>query len=149
MSYIEQNLVPGESIVYRGYLHWCIFIWPTIWIMLGFFIASRGDSGGVLGSAIAILGLVLLIAAWLRRASAEFALTDRRIFMKVGILRHRSIELQLGKIESLAAKQGIVARMLDYGSIVIVGTGGTREPFNDIGNPQAFRQQVQMRLMPA
>jgi hypothetical protein len=36
--------------------------------------------------------------------------------------------------------------MLDYGTIVVTGTGGTKEPFKRIAAPLEFRKQVQSRI---
>lgn len=48
----------------------------------------------------------------------------------------------LPKIETIAVQQGILGRMLNYGTIVVVGSGGTREPFKKIAAPLEFRKQV-------
>jgi hypothetical protein len=36
--------------------------------------------------------------------------------------------------------------MLGYGSITIVGTGGTSEPFHKMAHPLQFRSEVQQQL---
>ena len=41
--------------------------------------------------------------------------------------------------------QGLLGRLLGYGTIVVTGTGGTNEPFASIANPLEFRRQVQIR----
>jgi hypothetical protein len=35
--------------------------------------------------------------------------------------------------------------MFGYGSIVVKGTGGTAEPFNNVRSPLEFRRQVQQQ----
>ena len=30
MGYIEKNLVPGETVLYKTRLHWIVLIWPLI-----------------------------------------------------------------------------------------------------------------------
>jgi hypothetical protein len=47
------------------------------------------------------------------------------------------------KIESVNVDQGILARILGYGTIIIVGSGGTREIFPKIKNPLEFRKKFQ------
>ncbi len=49
--------------------------------------------------------------------------------MKVGLIRRTSVEIVLNKIESIKVDQGITGRIFDYGSIAIVGTGGTHDPY--------------------
>jgi hypothetical protein len=37
----------------------------------------------------------------------------------------------------------MTGRLLNFGSIVVTGTGGTRETFHEISAPLEFRRQVQ------
>ena len=53
------------------------------------------------------------------------------------------METLLQKIEAISVDQSISGRILNYGTITIVGTGGTREFFESIANPLAFRRAVQ------
>ena len=47
------------------------------------------------------------------------------------------------KIESVNVDQSVMGRILGYGSITIVGTGGTRETFHNISSPLEFRKAFQ------
>ena len=51
--------------------------------------------------------------------------------------------MNLAKIESVNVDQSMLGRLLGYGTIVIRGTGGTKEPFADIAQPLAFRKKFQ------
>ena len=46
-------------------------------------------------------------------------------------------------IESVNINQNIWGRILDYGSIQIIGTGGTKETFINIKKPLEFRRKFQ------
>ena len=61
------------------------------------------------------LGAILVGIAALRRQSCDFAVTNRRVVTKVGILNTRSIELLLttGQIEAIAVNQGVPGRLFD------------------------------------
>jgi uncharacterized membrane protein YdbT with pleckstrin-like domain len=73
------------------------------------------------------------------------AVTSKRVIMKVGLLRKRTVELFLPKVESVRVEQGLLGRMLRYGDIVVRGTGGTAEPFKNVRLPLEFRRQVQQQ----
>jgi uncharacterized membrane protein YdbT with pleckstrin-like domain len=62
--------------------------------------------------------------------------------VKVGLVSRKTIELNLEKVESIGVEQSILGRIFDYGTIVIIGTGGTREPFRAIRDPLGFRKAV-------
>src|SRR5260221_134503 len=91
-----------------------------------------------------LLGLhTLFIAPLIDRAFSEFAITNRRVIIKVGFISRKTLEMNLSKIESVNVDQGIWGRMLGYGTITIIGTGGTKETFGNISGPLEFRRQFQ------
>ena len=96
-----------------------------------------------LGCMIATRLHVRHIAPWIRRATSEFAVTDRRVIMKTGVITRKTLELNLVKIESVGVDQSLLGRIFDCGTITIIGSGGTREAFPLIGSPLAFRRAVQ------
>lgn len=75
--------------------------------------------------------------------TSEFAITNKLIIIKVGLISRRTLEMNLSKIESVNVDQGILGRMLGYGTIVVIGTGGTKEPFASIADPMNFRKKFQ------
>lgn len=76
----------------------------------------------------------------------EFALTNKRVIGKHGVFRHRSLELLLTKVEAIRVDQPIWGRMLNYGTVIVTGTGGTKEYFGYIKDPLEFRRRVQTQL---
>jgi len=48
--------------------------------------------------------------------------------------------------QGIGVNQGILGKALDYGTIVVSGTGGTKEPFKNIAQPFEFRKQVQEQI---
>jgi len=47
------------------------------------------------------------------------------------------------RIESVNVDQGILGRILGYGTISIVGSGGTKVSFPNIKSPLEFRKKFQ------
>jgi len=117
-QYVNSNLTSGENVVYEAKYHWILFI-----------------------SIKAIL--TLLISPLIDYFTSEFAITNKRIIIKVGLIRRKTVELNIPKVESVNVDQGILGRILGYGSISIVGTGGSRETFYNISKPLEFRKAFQ------
>ena len=67
----------------------------------------------------------------------------KRQIIKVGFISRRTLEMNLNKIESVNVDQSFWGRIFGYGTIVVIGTGGTKEPFAGISNPMAFRRKFQ------
>ena len=146
MSYVDSNLLEGEHVTYRTRLHWKLFVPPLLFalivaIPLGW-LAYAGDWNPFAWIPVAI-ALVWLIAAFVRRQTSEFVVTNKRVLMKVGVFTVRSIELLLAKVEAIAVHQSLAGRILGYGDIVLTGSGGTKEPFSTIQSPLALRNAVQ------
>jgi len=145
MGYVDSNLLPNEQVTYRARLHRIIYLLPVCVLIIAIVVAVASGSwiaGGVLG----LIGLVMLVPPWIRSISSEFAVTNKRVLVKVGLVRRHSLELLLQKVEGIGVDQGILGRILKYGTITVTGTGGTREAFRMIADPLEFRRQVQASL---
>ena len=142
MSYIENNLLPDEVVVYRAKPHWIMFAWSVVFLVLSLvFFATRGGVGG--------FGILFLMAAiftgvgeFVRYSTLEFGITNRRVLGKAGLIRRHSIDMLLQKIESIQINQGLLGRALGYGTVTVIGTGGTREFFSMIDAPLEFRRKA-------
>jgi uncharacterized membrane protein YdbT with pleckstrin-like domain len=117
-QYVENNLVKDEHILHETTYHWIIFC-----------------------NLKAIL--TLFIVPIINKYTDEFAITNKRIIVKTGLISRRTLEMNLSKIESVNVDQGILGRILGYGTIRIIGTGGTKEVFPKINEPLQFRRKFQ------
>jgi uncharacterized membrane protein YdbT with pleckstrin-like domain len=117
-NYIRENLIKDEQIEFETTYHWIIFC--NLRAIFTLFIVPMFD-----------------------RYSDEFAITNKRIIVKTGLISRKTLEMNLNKIESVNVDQSILGRMLGYGTITIIGTGGTREEFPNISNPIEFRKKFQ------
>ena len=151
MGYAAQSLVTGERMLYRTGLHWIVLLGPGLFggcfVLLGIFILIGGDSGSTgVGLLIGGFGALVIAVAVMVRNATEMAVTSKRVIVKVGLLRRKTIELFLPRVESVIVEQGLLGRMLGYGSVVVRGTGGTAEPFKKVRSPLEFRRQVQQHI---
>jgi uncharacterized membrane protein YdbT with pleckstrin-like domain len=160
MSYVENNLIPGERIVYRTGIHWSVLVGPTIVAAIiaapGIALLAYRDriaSNGIPVDAVAVAGIGLLAVAAIvlaynviKRNATEIAVTDRRVIIKTGMTSRRSLEIMIAKVESIGIDETVMGRVLGYGTVVIHGTGGTPEPFLKIAHPSEFRREVQQQV---
>jgi uncharacterized membrane protein YdbT with pleckstrin-like domain len=153
VSYVDRVLQPGETVRHVSRIHWVVYL-P------GLLITVVGLGGGAYamnldpesrtialvgaGAAVAV-GLVSLIGAWFRRWTTELAVTDRRIIFKRGFIRRHSMEMNMDKVESVDVDQSVLGRILDYGDIIVRGTGSGLEPLKGIDSPIEFRNHVTAR----
>jgi hypothetical protein len=50
--------------------------------------------------------------------------------------------MNVSKIETVDVEQGLGARMLGYGTVLIRGTGSGIEPLRKVGDPLAIRNAI-------
>ena len=146
MSYIDSNLLAGEHVVFRTRLHWLLFMGPVLFFLIVLVPVAWFLSVGSWSSYAWVplgFGILILVATFIKRQSSDFAVTSKRVMMKVGVFSTRSIELLLSKVEAIAVEQTLLGRMFGYGDIVITGSGGTKEAFSKIQSPLEFRRAVQ------
>jgi uncharacterized membrane protein YdbT with pleckstrin-like domain len=146
MSYVDQHLLPGETVTFRTTLHWKLYLGAaalSVFVFLPLGIWALSSERKVLALAPLALALIALGAAYVRQRSSEFAVTNKRVVMKTGVLQTRSVELLLVKIEGIVVNQGLGGKLFGYGDLVVTGTGGTKELFTGIGAPFEFRRAVQ------
>lgn len=146
MSYIDSNLLPGEQVIYRTRLHWLLFMGPvllTVVVLLPITWFLANGAWSHYAWIPLVLGLIVLLTTYIKRQSSDFAVTNKRVMMKVGVFSTRSVELLLNKIEAITVHQSFIGRAFGYGDIVVTGSGGSRESFTRIQGPLAFRRAVQ------
>ena len=139
MGYIESNLLPDEKIIYKARLHWIIFWKSCALVILGaIFLLIQ-----IIGSVVILIGLLALLSPLIDYATSEFGVTNKRVIIKVGFLRRKTLELLLRHVEAISVDQSVMGRLLNYGSVTLTGTGGVREVFHNISTPLEFRRQIQ------
>ena len=100
----------------------------------------------IVGAAFLVVGLIFVARGVLVRNATEMTVTNKRVFVKVGLAARRTIELLLSRVESIGVEESVMGRMLGYGTVIVHGTGGTPEVFNMIAHPLEFRTQVQQQI---
>ncbi|HEY4881561.1 MAG TPA: PH domain-containing protein [Steroidobacteraceae bacterium] len=141
MSYVDKSLIPGEEVAFRTRLHVVIFVVPLL--LLAIAITLFAYSYASAAEIVLLIAIVWGLAKYIDYATSEFAVTNKRVIIKVGVLRRRTVEMLNSKVEAVAVNQGILGRILGYGNIIVTGTGGTNEAFNGISSPLEFRRAVQ------
>ena len=144
-GYIEKNLLSGENVLYRGKLHWAVFLAPAFFIIVAIFFFSVGGTVEI-GGLIFLFGIAKVVDSVVNYTTSEFGVTNKRVIVKVGFIRRKSLETFLNKIEGIQVSQGVLGRILGFGSITVSGTGGTKDPFHKISKPLEFRKMVQEQV---
>jgi uncharacterized membrane protein YdbT with pleckstrin-like domain len=156
IPFIEQNLMPGERLLASTRIHSAtvtvpaiLVVVPGILVVIGLVILVMGQNGlplAIIGAVLAALMALIVLSLIVRRATTEFGLTDKRIVIKSGWVTTQVREMPLGKVEATRIEQGLLGKVFGFGSLVIIGSGGTRRYCETIGKPFEFYKSVQEQV---
>jgi uncharacterized membrane protein YdbT with pleckstrin-like domain len=161
VSFVERHLISGETVQYETRLHWIVMLGHIVVALLldfaaiallVFYFRTRSNPNAyaniLLWVAIGafVVSLIVFAIGAIRRNATEMALTNKRVIVKTGLATRRTIELMLPRIESIVIEEPTLGRLLGYGTVILHGTGGTPEVFEQIAHPLEFREQVQREV---
>jgi uncharacterized membrane protein YdbT with pleckstrin-like domain len=151
MAYYTKVLQPGETVRIVGQLHWLVFARSFALVPVAAAVALAAEQmqeGDAQRAALLAAGVLLIIASlvflgeYIRRACTEIVVTDHRIIYKRGVIARHTVEMNISKIETVDVDQGLGGRLLDYGTILVKGTGESIEPLRHIASPLAIRNAI-------
>lgn len=157
--FIRETLLKDEKLVYVTRPHWIIFgpttaafilavilyYYGRAYLSFGLSLFQGYDLYQIFAIVVFLVGVYWLITAVTRYCTSEYGITDKRVLMKTGWIRRNSLEIFLRKLEAIHVDQTIFGRILNYGTIVITGTGGTQDYYIYIPDPLGFRKRVQQQ----
>lgn len=149
MSYIDESLAENERLIYRALFHWLhkIGAWIALGISVAFALvcvmAIEGSPAWIGALAILAFGVAIFVTTMMPLWTTEIGVTSQRLIYKRGWLRRRTDELQLTSIEEVNLDQGAVGRMLDYGRLLIHGTGVSDVALPTLADPVGLRRALQ------
>lgn len=124
MSYIEESLSSGEDIRALFKQHWVAKL-PMILLM------------------VLIITIPLAIREWLKLRFTEMGVNNKRVILKTGIVSRRSEEMKLTSIETVEIEQGILGRILGFGTVKVTGKGISDLVFTRINDPMDVKRRIE------
>ena len=143
VSYIDENLLPDEHVVYRAKLHWIIFARAVVLLVVGVVLFIVLPGVPLAGAVVLLIGIVMLAPPFVAYGTTELGVTNKRVIVKTGLIRRRTLELLLRQVEAISVDQSLCGRLLGFGSITLTGTGGVREVFHRVRDPLELRRRIQ------
>ena len=150
MPYIYKTLAEGEVVEQFLKYHWFFMIYPIVLSVIGLFIAishflyfsnlNESNLFLYLSYLFFIFSFIKFITRFIERWTTEQALTNKRVFRKVGLIRRDTDELVYEKIETVAVKQSILGRIFNFGEVEFTGTGGMYIRFVFVKDPTEVKR---------
>jgi uncharacterized membrane protein YdbT with pleckstrin-like domain len=79
------------------------------------------------------LAVMVLIDVWVKFASRKYRITNQRLFATTGLIARKTEEIELFRIKDVKVDQGLLERMLGYGTITVYSSDETAPQLVMIG----------------
>jgi uncharacterized membrane protein YdbT with pleckstrin-like domain len=136
----------NETILYIATLHWRVYRKAFAAFLAGAAVLGGGFGMGqtqvLIGAGFLTLSAAAAIDAWWRRKNTRIIVTDKRVIWKRHGVAVNTREINRGKIETVDCEQSVIDRIMDSGSVIVVGTGGSRETVEPVTNPRGLRDVI-------
>jgi hypothetical protein len=157
--YADKLLAQGERIALRGRQHflatliegrvaWAIFIAALVLLVL---VAQLGpETADVVRQLFSwlALGLLLIGLAWLAQIylnwfMQDYLVTNRRVLKVEGVLKKRSADSSLEKINDAVLEQSVFGRMLGYGDLdILTANEQSVDRYRMLAQAQTFKRTM-------
>ena len=127
MSYLDESLAPGETIVARFQLHWT----AKGRLILGIILIPL------------VIGIFITIYEWLRLRAIELGVTTHRVVRKTGIIGRETEEIRLTAVETVDLHQTTWGRLLGYGDVQVTGRGESSMLLSHVADPVAVKRAIE------
>jgi len=137
VSYTRSSSSSNEHTVHTtNESRWFILSGFIFYTLLALFLAI-----GFMGWAFLVYGFWFwdLVQRWF----AEYAVTNRRVVFRRGVIRRVVREIDLRGVEGVDLHQTILGRILGYGTVWVRGRGGVSIEFPRIGGAVLFKKLLQ------
>jgi uncharacterized membrane protein YdbT with pleckstrin-like domain len=138
-----------EEVIYQTHVHWIVFMpWflLTMAVLSIMFFYPHNKTIVIIVRIIASVLFLKAIGNLVFYWTSEYGVTTRRVLGKTGLITVRSLDILLQKVEAIRLKQGILGRMLNFGDLIVTGTGGTSETLFDVPDPLSVRNLIQEQV---
>ena len=149
MSYVRQNVMEEEEVIMHMHVHWIVFVpWflITIAVLSTMFFFPTNLTLIIVVRFIAAMLFIKASANLIYFWTSEYGVTTRRVLGKTGLVRIRSVDILLQKVEAVKLEQGVLGRIFDFEDLIVTGTGGTVEVLTDVPNPMGVRNAIQEQV---
>ncbi|MES1239239.1 MAG: PH domain-containing protein, partial [Chloroflexota bacterium] len=154
--YADKLLADGERVALRGRQHllatfiegrvaWAIFVAALVLVLLTFQLEQSvlRDIFSWLGLILLLVGLGWLAQIYLNWYAQDYVITNRRVMKVEGVLKKRSADSSLEKINDAVLEQSVFGRMLGYGDLdILTANEQSVDRYRMLSEAQTFKRTM-------
>ena len=135
-----------SNIVYQARLHWILFVGPFCLLCISGFLTLRFEQMHVVALFLAGFAVVWGLTFWMTYHFSSLTIKKNQVILRTGFLVQKTLDIPLSKIESIDIRQTLVGSLFHYGTLVITGTGGSRQMVNYLSQPLTCRRYIEQLM---
>lgn len=135
-----------EPVIFQGRLHWIIFVAPLCFLFGGMALGLAFPFFKIVALLFVCFGLLWLLMTAVTYHVSSLVLQKKQVIISTGLLVRQTMNIPLVKIESIDIRQSIFGSLFHYGTLMIVGTGGTRYAIAHLTHPLTCRRHIEQFL---
>ncbi len=135
-----------SNVIYQAKLHWILFFWPILLLVGAVILAIKFEQIRFLGSFLGIFSLAWIGVTWITFHFSSLTIKQKQVILRTGMLVRQTIDIPIAKIESIDIRQSLVGSILQYGLLIITGTGGTRHRIDYLSRPLTCRRYIEQLM---
>jgi len=143
---VQPLLQPDEKVIRVAMIHpgiyWKAAVVGGIALVLAILVPLVFNLALFLG----LVAVIMFVFASLTKYFLLLVLTDKRVFLRSGIIRVDTIQIRHSRIESVETEKTIIGQILGYAAVVIYGTGSRRTAIPYIADALEFRNELDEML---
>ncbi len=142
----ENTSTKTNNIVYQAHLHLILFFWPALLLCATLYVAMAYPQLRVPSYIVGCGALLWGALTGLTYLSSYLIIKNKQVILCTGILVRQTIDMSINKIECVDIRQSILGNMFNYGTLVITGTGGSRQFVNYLSKPLTCRRYIEQLM---
>lgn len=141
MSIPDDILLSGETVIHESKLHWVGLIKEILYslayiALFVLFVMTFNFSTGWIMWPVTIVWLGLIATGLVGWFSTEFAVTNRRVLFRKGVLSKKGYEIPIDQIQDVGFQQSALQRLFGSGDLVLKTSASTgRTAIRNIPDP--------------
>lgn len=145
---VKESLMPNEQIVKEAEFSKILFT-PGILLFALMLIGSLAADSfsnavtGIFGGL--VVAVILSIPAIKLLVSNTLAVTDKKIFGRIGLIKTVEMNSPIHQIQNVKVSNGLLGKIFKYGTVNITTTSGVYD-FKYIKNPNEFKNTVMAQI---
>ena len=154
--YADRLLADGERVALRGRQHilatfiegrmaWAIFVAALVLVVLDLQLEQGAirDLLGWVGLGLLLVGLLWLAQIYFTWYAQDYLITNRRVMKVEGVLKKRSADSSLEKINDAVLEQSVFGRMLGYGDLdILTANEQSVDRYRMLSEAQTFKRTM-------